>query len=359
MTIPKIRFAPADTSFFSILRQRVESYFTENKIDSAGNMELHLKTGILTTLFLITYSLIAFVSTGIVVHFLLWAFMGCLLAAIGFNIMHDGSHSSYSKNTLLNKIMAYSLNFMGGNAQFWNQKHVVNHHTFTNVEGYDDDIDLRPLLRLHKDQRWMKIHKHQHQYAIPLYGLTYVFWIWFREYKKYFSGKIAINTPLKPFKIKDHINFWGWKAIHIGVFLVVPGLMFGFAQAIAGYLIMSFVTGILLAIVFQLAHIVEDTEFVAPMDSNSKIENQWAVHQINTTANFATDNKLVNWLLGGLNFQVEHHLFPKVSHVHYPKIHTIVKETCAEFNLQYQEFPTIGSALKSHLKHLKTIGNEF
>jgi linoleoyl-CoA desaturase len=123
-----------------------------------------------------------------------------------------------------------------------------------------------------------------------------------------------------------------------------------------GYTLIVLVTGFIISIVFQLAHVVEDLNFPEPNPETKKIDNEWAIHQIETTANFATKSKLVSWYVGGLNFQVEHHLFPKISHIHYPQINQFVRETCEQFNLNYIEFPTMLGAVKSHLSHLKQIG---
>jgi linoleoyl-CoA desaturase len=125
---------------------------------------------------------------------------------------------------------------------------------------------------------------------------------------------------------------------------------------ILGYLIVSMVTGIVIAVVFQLAHVVESVSFNNPDDTNGVIEQEWAIHQINTTSNFATKNPLVSWFTGGLNYQVEHHLFPRISHVHYPALNKIVRETCEKFGVQYNEYGTVIAAVRSHTRHLKTMG---
>jgi linoleoyl-CoA desaturase len=132
--------------------------------------------------------------------------------------------------------------------------------------------------------------------------------------------------------------------------------MVGFVKALIGFLIITFICGLFISVVFQLAHIVEGTHFPQPDTESNKIEQEWAIHQVSTTANFATKSKIVSWLLGGLNFQVEHHLFPRVSHIHYPKINQFVKETCQEFNIVYLEHATVLKAFRSHLLHIKKLG---
>ena len=171
----------------------------------------------------------------------------------------------------------------------------------------------------------------------------------------YFSGKIGENK-YKEMSLLDHFVFWFTKVTYAVVFLVIPILVLGWAKALTGYFIISFVTGFVISVVFQLAHIVENAEFHNPTEKTFKIENEWAVHQVLTTADFATKSKIVSWFTGGLNFQVEHHLFPRISHIHYPQISKLVKETCKQFNVRYMEFPTLLSAIQSHVMHLKYVG---
>ena len=137
--------------------------------------------------------------------------------------------------------------------------------------------------------------------------------------------------------------------------------MVGILPTIIGYSVALLVTGLFVSVVFQLAHIVDDIHFITPQEKEiektaMEVEADWAIHQMQTTANFATKSKLLTWMLGGLNFQVEHHLFPRISHVHYPKLNEILKATALEFNIAYVEFPTMGSAVRSHMIHLRKIG---
>jgi linoleoyl-CoA desaturase len=252
--------------------------------------------------------------------------------------------------------MGFTLNIMGGNMYVWKQKHNENHHTFTNIEGHDDDINLKPFLRMHEGQQKLWIHRYQHFYGVFMYGMSLMFWVFYQDFKRYFSGQIAEHTNMRKMKTSDHLIFWSSKFLHILLFLLIPMYTVGVLAAIVGYITMSYVCGIILGIVFQMAHVVEPTSFVTPSNGIESIEDEWAVHQIKTTFDFATKNKVVCWLLGGLNFQVEHHLFPRVSHVHYPALRKIVRDTCDEFSIRYHEFPTVLKAFRSHLSYLRTIG---
>lgn len=352
----QVRFSRNEPVFFKTLRDRVDNYFQSNAKQTTGDYRLYLKSGILTATLIALYILLVFVNIPTAwIWVPLAMIMGFNVSAIGFNVMHDGAHGSYSKYKWLNESSGFSLNILGGNVQLWKLKHNINHHTFTNVEGLDDDIDIKPFIRTNANQKKYWFHRWQHIYGVGLYGLTYIFWVFWQDFKKYFTRKIAEGTPLQKFSKWDHINFWTSKVLHLFIFIVIPVYMKG-PWALLGYAIMAISAGVVLAIVFQLAHLVEHSHFVGPVENEINIESEWAVHQLQTTVNFATRNKVISWFLGGLNYQVEHHLFPRISHVHYPQINRIIKETCKEFNVAYHEFPTMFRAFRSHLSYLKAVG---
>ena len=343
----------------SQLRKKVNNYFSNNKISQYGNFNLYFK-GVILMLLLIALYFLPLIFTGLPTYLVLviYFMQGIIFALVGFNIMHDGSHKSFSNKKSVNAVMAHTLNFLGGSALFWHQKHVMNHHTYTNIEGFDDDIDIKPFIRLNDHQELKWYHRFQSYYALGLYSLTYIFWIYYRDFKKYFTRMVAENTPMAELTISDHVIFWITKVVHISIFLVIPSIVIGPLLAISGYIILSLICGLTLAIVFQLAHIVEGTIFSAPEENadHVQIESEWSIYQINTTVNFATNNKVLTWLLGGLNYQMVHHLFPKISHVHYPALHHIILETCKEYQIEYVQFDTFSGAFASHLRHLSIMG---
>lgn len=351
-----ITFKVQHSEFAVALREQVNEYFKTNNIRKTGNWKLYSKTIILFGVAIACYGLLVFANLHWAINVGLCIVLGFDLSAIGFNVMHDGSHGSYSRKKWVNDIMAFSLNLMGGNAYLWNQKHNVIHHNFTNIEGYDDDIDIRPLIRTNENQKKLGIHKYQHIYFIFLYALTSIWWVYVRDFLKYFSGKIA-NHQFKKMTAKDHIVFWISKIIYFGIFLVIPMYFAGVIPTIVGYLITFGVQGIILSVIFQMAHVVEGPTFPKLDESTMKIENTVVLHQLETTANFSTKSPVMYWFTGGLNFQIEHHLFPKVSHVHYGRISKIVKDLCKKYNVTYHEYPTLFHAFKSHIVHLKMVGN--
>ena len=349
------KFQTVNRSLHAELKNRVQKYFDEKGIKSTGTSKLFTKAFILISALVIGY-----------IHLLVWTpvwylalgecvIMGGLVAAIGFNVLHDGSHGSFSTKKGVNWLAASSISLLGANHFMWNMKHNMIHHSFTNIDGVDDDIEIGVLMRMAPTQKRYKLHQFQHFYFMFLYMLLYVFWIFFTDYKKYFSKKIG-SVPLKKMNRADHIEFWLVKVFHAAVYVVIPIIYLGFVNWLIGFLVMSMVAGFILSIVFQLAHTVEHTAFPVADVETHKLPDEFAAHQIKTTANFATRNKLISWLVGGLNFQIEHHLFPKVSHVHYPAISEIVRSVCREYKLQYIEYPTMRKAVAAHVRFLKQMG---
>lgn len=352
MATPK--FANAKGTFQQELKRRVNQYFTETKLAPTGNAGLYFKTGLFIASYLFLYIHLVFFTPSLWFAIPECIILGCITAAIGFNVMHDGSHGSFSKNKTINKMAGFSLNFLGASGIMWSIKHNIIHHTYTNIDGVDDDIEARPWLRLAATQKRYKAHKFQHYYFWFLYSLLHIAWIFLTDYKKYFSKKIG-TVPIRSLTTREHIAFWTAKILYTGAVVVVPIMTLGFTTWLLGFLLVMMVTGLVISMVFQLAHTVEHTEFPVPADSG-KIENEWAIHQVATTANFATHNKLISWFVGGLNFQIEHHLFPKISHVHYPAISKIIKKTCQDFNIPYIEYPKMRHAIVSHVSYLKKLG---
>lgn len=353
MSVPK--FANIPNSFHAELKKRVYDYFDEVGKSTTGNYNLFIKAVVLMVIFLFTYIHLVFFTPNVFWQVMESILLGGVVAAIGFNVMHDGAHGSFSKYKWVNTLAAFSLNILGGNSFMWNMKHNVIHHAYTNVDGVDDDIDIQPWMRMSSTQKRYKMHKYQHLYFWILYSLLYIFWIFVLDYQKYFKSRIG-NMQLKSMSIKDHVVFWAFKLFHLFIFVGLPIYMVGFESWIISFSIFTLVAGFVLSIVFQLAHTVEHTSFPMPNEITGKLDDEWAIHQLKTTANFATKNKLVSWLVGGLNFQIEHHLFPKISHVHYPAISKIIKQACQEYGIDYIEYPRVRYAVASHVAFLRQMG---
>lgn len=346
--------------FFRTLNKRVNDYFKENNLKKTGNWKLHLKTVVMFAMFLTPYFLILTLDISAWWKLLLTVVIGIGMAGVGMNVMHDGNHGSYSSKSWLNKIMGSSIYILAGNVYNWQVQHNVLHHTYTNIIGHDEDLDAGRVIRFSKQAKWYKFHKFQHYYSIFLYGLLTFNWALttdFKQMRSYLKRKLSYGEFQKPAKQWTILAIT--KVLYFSIWLVIPIVVLDIAwwQILIGFFVMHYTAGLILSVVFQLAHVVDETENPVP-DENGEMKNTWAVHQLFTTANFAPKNWLVNFYTGGLNHQIEHHIFPNISHVHYNKIAKIVKETAKECNLPYNEYKTMRSAVIAHFKHLRDLGRQ-
>ncbi|MCB0836727.1 MAG: acyl-CoA desaturase [Bacteroidetes bacterium] len=354
----RVKFIPPNkprVNFQMVLRKRVEAYFKENNISKYGDFRMIFKTIAMLSMYFVPYALIMTNSFSNGQMLLMTAIMGVGLAGIGLSVMHDANHGAYSDNKLVNTIMGFSLNIVGGCAMTWKVQHNVLHHSYTNIPGYDEDIRDRKVVRLSPDVRHRGIHRFQHIYALFLYGFPSLTWVIYKDIFQLIDyAKRGLIQNVK----KEVFILVVSKLFYYAYIIVLPLMVLDvtFLQFLAGFLLMHYVAGMILTVIFQLAHVLEETVMPLPTE-NDTIENQWAIHQMETTANFATHNRLLNWYAGGLNFQVEHHLFPQVCHIHYPAISKIVRETAEEHGVPYYNNKTFWKALGSHLRFLKRLGD--
>ncbi len=354
----KITFNNKNNEFYLSLKHSVDQYFEQSGESKTGDWRLYSKTIILVAAFVGCYLALMLVAMPVFAIIALCIVMGFTGACIGFSVMHDANHGSYSNNHKLNEFLGFTANFLGANAYFWKQKHNIIHHTYTNVDGIDDDIAKSPIIRQCESQRWVPAHKWQHLYLVPVYALSSIFWIFIMDFTKYFTRRIYTTAAWK-MTTKNHVIFWLTKVWYAAIYIAIPIMIWGVGPWFLGFLIMNAAMGLTLSLVFQLAHVVENTEFEhIPLDTTKHLETAWAEHQIRTTANFSMNSKVISWFVGGLNFQIEHHLFPKVSHVHYPAISKLVQQKCKEFNLPYNYYPTFNTALASHFRVMKSLGDK-
>lgn len=338
--------------FYAELKQQVKEYFEKKWVSDKGNWQLYSKAIILFVAWILAYCLILFfarTTREVIGWYVLFGVIGAL---IWFNVMHDWGHGWFSQYKWLNNLAWFSMNILGSNIWFWKIQHNILHHTYTNVDQYDDDIDSRPVFRFHPEQKRKWFHKYQYLYFLPLYGLGTGSLMFYGDFRRYFQRTIG-SFAFKKLTLTEHIVFWISKIFMICLYFVVPALFVGRWQALIGMVSMYFFMSVFLNTIFQLAHVLEDTSMVSHKDY--KIEEHRAVHQLETTANFSMKNKVWTRLLGGLNFQVEHHLFPQISHVHYPQIAKIVQRVCHQYGIPYHAYATIGRAFVSHVRYIKKL----
>ncbi len=356
-----IKFSPKiGRDFNSTLKKRVRAYFKDNNISKYANANMKIKTIFMITLYLTPYFLML---TGVVTNIWLiaacWAVMGLGIAGIGLSIMHDANHGAYSKNENVNYIIGRIVNLVGGYAPTWKIQHNILHHTYTNIHGYDEDVSPAvSLLRFSPADKHIPIHRFQFIYAWFFYSLMTVMWMTTKDFQQLFRYKKMGLTKTESANFgKLLFELVTSKLIFYVYVIIIPILVLDIPWwATLGFvLMMQLIAGFILAIVFQPAHVVPETNFPVP-EKDLTIENNWAIHQLETTSNFAPKSTILYWLVGGLNYQVEHHLFPNICHVHYKKLSKIVKATAEEFSVPYHSEPTFFSALRSHGKMLKQLG---
>ena len=343
------------SDFQKEVRKRVRMYLKEEGKSGLADYRYYFKAIANMSLYLVPFVFFLLGNTSFLSTTLLWTLTGLGMAGVGMNVMHDAIHNTVTRSEWVNRKIGAVIYMLAGNSYTWRVQHNIKHHTHTNLDGHDDDLDTGNMFRFHPSQELKPKHKYQHIYAPFAYSL--MTWKWLIE--KDFTQVIKYNQS-DLFKAKDQTLGMVWtklivgKGFHFAVFYLLPfALGLPWYMILWGNMVMHVVAGLILSLTFQLAHVVDKAEF--PTEEEAK-DNSLLEHQLKTTANFSTKNKLVTWYTGGLNFQVEHHLFPTINHVHYPKIAEIVRKTAEEFKLPYNEYRTTVEALKGHFNHLKHMG---
>lgn len=346
------------SEFFATLRQRVDDYFNKNKLKKSGNYQMILKTIAMLALYFIPYGLIMSNMFSGWIMLLLAGVMGLGMAGIGLSIMHDANHGSYSSSPRMNKIIGQTLNLIGGSVLVWKTKHNLFHHAYTNIEGKDEDIDSGGIMRLSPGTKLRYFHRYQYIYAWFFYSLLTLNVAIKEDFMKlYRYNKAGITSQQGYNPKKELFMLFLTKIFYFSYVLVIPLIFLNVAwwQVLIGFLVMHLICSLTLSAIFQAAHVVEETSHPIP-DNNGNIEGEWAIHQLKTTADFAKKNSILSWYIGGLNFQVEHHLFPKICHIHYRRISEIVRKTAEEYRIKYNYYPSFISIIASHVRFLKKMG---
>jgi linoleoyl-CoA desaturase len=352
-----VKFNGSDR-FIRELRRRVDEYFEQTGRPRRDCPQMYFKTATILAWFVGAYILLLFVATHWWLVVPLAVVLGLSMAAVGFNIQHDGNHKGYSNHQWVNKIMSLTLDLIGASSYLWNWKHNSIHHTYPNVEGQDDDIDLGWLGRLSPHQPRYKFHRLQGIYLWVLYGFLAIKWHMIDDFHSIIVGKIGQHKIPRP-KGLDLFTFIAGKVVFFSLAFVIPMMLHPWWAVLCVYAMAAFVCGVVLSIVFELAHCVGEAQFPEPVltpGQNPQLQTDWAVHQVQTTVDFARGNRILGWFVGGLNFQIEHHLFHKICHIHYPALSKLVEKTCAEYDIRYSAHRTFFGAVASHYRWLTLMG---
>lgn len=355
----KIRFTSRESAAFIVeVRSEAARWFeAANKSDKA-NIGMYLKTVLMLGVLGGGYALLLTRSVSDLAFVGTLVLMGVAMAGIGFCVAHDALHGAYSSKPWVNTALGGSFDLLGANSYMWKITHNIIHHTYTNIHGVDEDLSVSPLLRLSPEAPRLGIHRWQHWYALAAYSTSTLFWVFVKDFKYFLRRDLA-----KSQRAGHQPGAIAWlltsKVVYLGYAVALPLALIArpWWQILAGFVLMHLVAGVILGIVFQLAHVVEGTSHLLP-DSSGVMEHDWAVHEMMTTANFACSNPAVTWFVGGLNHQIEHHLFPKVCSVHYPHLSSIVRSVAARHGIEYHEHVTVWKAWKSHFRTLRVLGRQ-
>jgi len=346
---------PGRGAFSRDLESAANAYFDGVEQGRRDLPRMYVKSAIILAWFVGSWAMLVFVAHGALQGALCAVSLGLSIAGIGMSVQHDANHGAYSKRTWVNQVFGATLDVMGVCSFIWRPKHNVFHHTFTNVEGIDYDLDFGALARLSPEQPLRAYHRYQWLYLWFFYGFLQPKWVFHDDFvilRSRMIGKHALPPPSRA----AIAGFFAWKLFFLAWAVVIPSLFHPLWQVVVFHLVAAFTLGATLGTVFQLAHCTEAAEFPAAPASGDRMKTEWAVHQLATCVDFAPTSRLVTWFVGGLNFQVEHHLFPKVCHLHYPALARVVAEVAAKHGLKHRSHRTFRGALSSHFGHLRVMG---
>jgi len=355
MTQTKITFGKP-VGFRKELNRRVEAFFAAENIPQRDCPEMYLKAAILFLWIFGTWLAILFIPAAAPIKLLGCIFLAFGMAGFMFNIGHDAIHEGFSNNKYVNYCLGLTYDFMGVSSYLWRYRHNTLHHTYTNIPHHDVEIDGDGWVRMYVSQEHRWFHRFQHIYIWLIYSIVPLYWSYGDVELTLKKGKYH-DHPIPTMKLSEKLTLLGFKVLWLGYAIGLP-LAIGYTplEVLVGFLVTYVTYGVILNIVFMMAHVVEKAEFILPDPETGAIDEEWAIFQIKTTVDFAQDNALINWYVGGLNYQVVHHLFPQICHIHYPKIAKILQEVCDEFGVEYKIYDTFREVLASNYRWIKSLG---
>jgi linoleoyl-CoA desaturase len=342
--------------FRKAVTERVNAYITEKRLPTRDVPAMYVKSAILVACWLGIYLLLLLGGFPLWVNALLCIAFAFVIAGIGLNIGHDANHGGYSDNPRINRLMSLAMEFIGSSSFVWRERHNV-HHTYPNIRGMDEDLETGGLIRLSPHAEWKPFNQFQMWYAPLLYTLV-AFDFMRRDTLVFLTGRTYQNYQYPKMTASDRIIFIAGKLFFFGYILALPMLVYPWWQVLIAFISIMFTLGLIMSVVTVPVHLAEAADFPEPVGDPLHIENEWAIHQVQATVNYSPDSRFVSAYVGGTNYQIEHHLFPHISHVQYPRLAPIVRKTCEEFGITYSVSPTMRVALLGHLHALREFGRK-
>ncbi len=353
-TSPKPKFN-TNLAFHAALRERIDAHFQRTGRPKRGNWQIYVKAAILLSFFFFSYTALVFLAANLWQGTILATMLAFSMIGIGFNIVHDGGHRGFSERQWVNRLAALTSDLIGASSYVWHWKHARFHHNFVNITGHDPDVDLGIFARFSPHQRRLWFHRWQHLYMWVLYAFLAMKFHLYSDFHHLFFGRIHTHRMPRP-KGWNLLVFIGGKSIFFALAFVLPLFYHPVSVVVFYYLVTVLMMGIPLAVVFQLPHCTGRSEFPLPDKVSREMKNPWAVHQAEVTLDYDRHSRIKTWLLGGLNFHLEHHLFPSICHINYPGMSKVVEETCREFSVKYAEHRTLWVGLAEHYRWLREMG---
>lgn len=349
----KIYFKPETDDFKKELFSRVNSYFKNGETSTFANTSFLIKIFSMLLIYILIYVGIFQFGSNHVFLYSAFAIMGSLSVLLGLNIGHDAAHNALFRNSKINRISLFVFELLGTNSYNWVNRHLGAHHMFPNIMDYDSDVQQTNLVKIFPNDKHLNIHRFQHFYMPVIYLFYIARWLIYRDFKDVFLKRIGVydNSNYPRVQIVKMIFF---KLLYISQMVIIPMLVLDLSigTSLLAFFILTVSGSAVIALVLLSTHVSEDACFPEP-DENNILPHSWSYHQVLTAADFATNNKVINFLFGGFNHHVIHHLFPHVCHVHYPKLTPILVEMTKKYGLTYRSHNSLLNAVISHFKLLK------
>ena len=346
--------AEGEHSFYATLKERVKPLFVTHGENVRRNTLFKVIT--YPTLYLLAYVGLLICGRQLIWLYMFYITLGLLVTLNIFNIIHDAVHHALFEQERKNALASYLLDMMGGNSFVWKIRHVIYHHTFTNIPGWDIDIQQTGLVRFIPSSTYHWIHKIQWVYMPFLYLFYTLNLVLVRDFKDFFKRLSLVKNKTR-IPTKEYVKLFAFKATYFSYILALPFfiLQVQWFHIVIGFLVMHAVTSSLTLLILLPSHLDEHAHFPNP-GNDLQMENSWAIHQLMVTNDFGTNSAILNFIMGGLNHHIAHHLFPNVNHNMIPLITEHIRKLAGEIRLPYNNY-TLWGIMTSHFRLLKKNGH--
>ena len=353
---PPLRYPPSPDALPRVLRERVDAWFAEQGRSPKANAEMWAKVALVLGLTAALYAALLLAPVGVGLRLLIWAALGFCMLEVTIGVAHDGSHGALSERAWVNRLCTLGFDLMGISTLAWPYNHLASHHASPNVGGYDAAIDGNALFRLHPAEPLGRLHRWQ-WLTFPLaYSLATLQKWFFLDYFTLLRGRIGgVRIPRagpREWALLVASKLFVYTAFIVVPFAVLPDPLWA---KLLGFYLLHATAGLSVAVIFQVTHLADRVPFVQP-GPDGTMPLDFTRHTVHTTSEFCRKSRLAMHLCGGLNVHTTHHLFPGVCHVHLPELSDVVKQTLEEHGLPFHEYPTVGAAIRSHVRRLRSLG---